>query len=193
MNERRKEELSRYMGSMFGEAVAQELERSMNKGAKEYLESISPFTNDEIKDLLSATLHGPLPQKTVRRLMATVADVPGLRAQASGEQPREFLITAFRRVLIALQILQYLDDQGKPVFTGLLNENHDFDNIVQKYFGEALEYCVDMGLVNSEVVSEHGHVDVEITEFGHLLLHTSLQQSSVELRDTTVADSHLTK
>ena len=41
----------------------------------------TPLTDDEIHDLLTRTLHGPLPQKTMTRVMATLAEVPGLRAR----------------------------------------------------------------------------------------------------------------
>jgi len=39
-----------------------------------------PLTDDEIDDLLTSTLHGPLPNLTMSRVLATVAEVPGLRA-----------------------------------------------------------------------------------------------------------------
>ena len=42
---------------------------------------LTPFTDDEINDLLSATLHGPLPHATMLRVFATLAEVPGLRAR----------------------------------------------------------------------------------------------------------------
>lgn len=38
-----------------------------------------PLTDDEIRELLSATLHGPLPTATMHRVFATLADVPRLR------------------------------------------------------------------------------------------------------------------
>lgn len=34
---------------------------------------MKPMSREEIQDLLSATLHGPLPEATVQRLLATVA------------------------------------------------------------------------------------------------------------------------
>jgi len=49
----------------------------------------TPLTDDEIHDLLTLTLHAPLPQKTMTRVMATLAEVPGLRARgaAHGNAP----------------------------------------------------------------------------------------------------------
>lgn len=39
-----------------------------------------PLSDKEIQELLSATLHGPLPHRTMMRVFATIALVPGLRA-----------------------------------------------------------------------------------------------------------------
>ncbi|HEY5553040.1 MAG TPA: hypothetical protein VIK52_14200 [Opitutaceae bacterium] len=42
---------------------------------------LNPMSDAEVRELLSATLHGPLPQVTVQRLLATVArDVEARRA-----------------------------------------------------------------------------------------------------------------
>lgn len=40
----------------------------------------APLADDEIRDLLSATLHGPLPVATMSRVFATIAQVPEMRA-----------------------------------------------------------------------------------------------------------------
>lgn len=40
-----------------------------------------PLTNEEIRDLLGATLHGPLPSRTMSRMFATISEVPELRRQ----------------------------------------------------------------------------------------------------------------
>jgi len=41
----------------------------------------TPLTDDEIRELLSMTLNGPLPHTTMQRVMATLAEVPGLRTR----------------------------------------------------------------------------------------------------------------
>ena len=40
---------------------------------------MTPFTDEEIHELLRATLHGPLPAATMHRVFVTLAEVPGLR------------------------------------------------------------------------------------------------------------------
>lgn len=37
------------------------------------------LTNAEIYELLTSTLHGPLPKETMQRIYTTLATVPGLR------------------------------------------------------------------------------------------------------------------
>lgn len=46
-----------------------------------------PLTDEEIYDLLTATLHGSLPKQTMMRVFATLGEVPGLRAKARGCAP----------------------------------------------------------------------------------------------------------
>jgi hypothetical protein len=41
------------------------------------------MTPEEVKELLSATLHGPLPQKTVYRMMATLGEWMDLPAKVA--------------------------------------------------------------------------------------------------------------
>lgn len=48
--------------------------------------SRNPMTPEEVEELLKATLHGPLPQATVYRMMATLADWKGL-AEARDKDP----------------------------------------------------------------------------------------------------------
>lgn len=43
----------------------------------------SSLSNEEIRELLGATLHGPLPTGTMSRVFATLSEVPGLRSTAS--------------------------------------------------------------------------------------------------------------
>lgn len=37
------------------------------------------LTNEEIRELLTSTLHGPLPKATMQKIFTTLALVPGLR------------------------------------------------------------------------------------------------------------------
>lgn len=48
---------------------------------------MDPFTDDEIHELLTITLHGPLPHRTMLRVYATLALVPGLRANQLPPEP----------------------------------------------------------------------------------------------------------
>lgn len=48
---------------------------------------MKPLTDDEINDLLTVTLHGPLPAPTMSRVFATLAEVPELRAAATVYTP----------------------------------------------------------------------------------------------------------
>ena len=41
---------------------------------------LGPLTDEEIHELLTATLHGPLPQAMVHRILNTLAEIPALRA-----------------------------------------------------------------------------------------------------------------
>lgn len=38
-----------------------------------------PLSDQEINNLLTSTLHGPLPKETLQRVFATLAEVPALR------------------------------------------------------------------------------------------------------------------
>ena len=40
---------------------------------------MEPLTDDEIRELLGATLHGSLPKETMQRVFATLAEVEALR------------------------------------------------------------------------------------------------------------------
>lgn len=42
---------------------------------------MTPLTNEEIKELLTETLEGPLPVATMQRVMATLAETRDLREQ----------------------------------------------------------------------------------------------------------------
>lgn len=44
---------------------------------------MKPLTDKEIHDLLSETMHGPPPHKTLMRIYATLAEVPTLRASVN--------------------------------------------------------------------------------------------------------------
>ncbi len=60
----------------------------MDDREKEYIESITPLTVKEVDELLRACLQGPLPQKTVYRMMATLADRQTLAKQLVELQTR---------------------------------------------------------------------------------------------------------
>jgi len=51
------------------------------RSEEEYKLSVTPLTNEEIQEMLRATLHGHLPQATMSRVFATLAEVPELRAR----------------------------------------------------------------------------------------------------------------
>ena len=46
----------------------------------EYLKSIAPLSDEEIKALTTETMHGPLPQATVKRMLFTLPEISQLRA-----------------------------------------------------------------------------------------------------------------
>lgn len=69
------------------ERAAEIVEPKAGPGAldreQQWKESNRPFTDDEITDLLTATLHGNLPQTTMRRVFATLACIPAWRREAA--------------------------------------------------------------------------------------------------------------
>lgn len=48
---------------------------------EEYLRSIAPLSDEEIQAILTETLHGRLPDATVKRMMNTLPEVVRMRAQ----------------------------------------------------------------------------------------------------------------
>lgn len=68
-----------------------------------------PMTPREVRELLSATLHGPLPQKTVYRMMATLAEWMPAEALARPEAAPEEQVKELR---VALKICQSFIGDG---------------------------------------------------------------------------------
>lgn len=64
---------------------------------EEHIKSMTSLDDDEINKLCTYTLHGDLPRQTVSRMMATIAEVPALRAQAASAQPAKNSNTRTRR------------------------------------------------------------------------------------------------
>lgn len=68
-----------------------------------------PLTDDECRDMLRSTLHGPLPAIIMHRVFATLAEMPTLRQRAETAERR----LAEAREIVAGMLLHYSDD-GSP-------------------------------------------------------------------------------
>lgn len=52
---------------------------TISEAESAWRKSLTPLSDAEIKELLGSTMHGSLPAETMRRVLATLSEVPGLR------------------------------------------------------------------------------------------------------------------
>jgi len=74
-----------------------------------------PMTVEEVDDLLRATLHGPLPHKTMMRVMATLAEWKEQITQLEAPQPCDHYADKFKDVEWCVRcgaVREDFDDDG---------------------------------------------------------------------------------